>query len=67
MSFVDPIGDMITRIRNAQSAKQNWVDMPSSNSKKRICYILKEEHFIRDYALVEKKIVNTKQFFIRIF
>ena len=62
MTMSDPIADMFTRIRNAQSAKKNWVDMPSSNTKKRICYILKEEHFIRDYALVEKKIVNTNQF-----
>ena len=35
MTMSDPIADMFTRIRNAQSAKQNWVDMPSSNSKKR--------------------------------
>ena len=67
MTMSDPIADMFTRIRNAQSAKKNWVDMPSSNTKKRICYILKEEHFIRDYVLVEKKVVNTNQFFIRIF
>lgn len=67
MTMTDPIADMFTRIRNAQSAKKNWVDMPSSNTKKRICYILKEEHFIRDYVLVEKKVVNTNQFFLRIF
>ena len=35
-----------------------------SSIKKRICYILKEEHFIRDYALVKKQIVNTEQIFI---
>ena len=44
MSQTDPIADFITCIRNAQSARKPWVDIPSSNLKKRICYVLKEEH-----------------------
>ncbi len=52
MSMSDPIADLLTRIRNAQRADKPWVDMPASNLKKRICVILKEEHFIRDFILV---------------
>ncbi|MCH8023406.1 MAG: 30S ribosomal protein S8 [Candidatus Marinimicrobia bacterium] len=52
MSMSDPIADLLTRIRNAQRADKPWVDIPSSNLKKRICVILKEEHFIRDFILV---------------
>ncbi len=52
MSMSDPIADLLTRIRNAQRADKPWVDVPASNLKKRICVILKEEHFIRDFILV---------------
>lgn len=59
----DPIADLLTRIRNAQKAVKRWVDVPSSNLKKRICLILKEEHFIRDFILV----ADDKQGMLRIF
>ena len=59
----DPIADLLTRIRNAQKAGKRWVDVPSSNLKKRICLILKEEHFIRDFILV----ADDKQGMLRIF
>ena len=52
MSQTDPIADFITCIRNAQAVKKPWVDVPASNLKKRICYILKEEHFVRDLSLI---------------
>jgi small subunit ribosomal protein S8 len=42
MSMTDPIADYLTRIRNAQSAAKNWVDIPASNLKKRISFVLKE-------------------------
>ena len=45
MSQTDPIADFITCIRNAQAVKKPWVDIPASNLKKRICFVLKEEHF----------------------
>ncbi|MFB0516783.1 MAG: 30S ribosomal protein S8 [Candidatus Neomarinimicrobiota bacterium] len=63
MSMSDPIADLLTRIRNAQKAVKRWVDVPSSNLKKRICLILKEEHFIRDFILV----ADDKQGMLRIF
>ena len=49
----DPIADMLTRIRNAQMAGHAAVAMPSSNIKKEIARILKEEGFIENYEVVE--------------
>ena len=49
----DPIADMLTRIRNAMMAGHAAVAMPSSNIKKEIARILKEEGFIEDFAVVE--------------
>ncbi len=63
MSMSDSIADLLTRIRNAQRADKRWVDVPSSNLKKRICLILKQEHFIRDFMLV----TDNKQGILRIF
>ena len=63
MSMTDPIADFLTRIRNAQSAEKNWVDIPASNLKKRIAYVLKEEKFIRDIILIQ----DNKQDLLRIF
>ena len=53
MSMTDPIADLLTRIRNAQSAHKEWVDIPCSNLKKRIAFVLKEEKFIRDMLLIK--------------
>lgn len=50
--LTDPIADMLTRIRNANSNKNASVNMPSSTMKKQIAKILKEEGFISDYAVV---------------
>ena len=52
MSFVDPIGDMITRIRNAQMRASNKVIIPSSKFRKQILDILKQEGYISDYKLL---------------
>ena len=49
MSMTDPIADLLTRIRNGLSAKKRWVDIPSSNFKKRIIFVLKEENYIKDF------------------
>ena len=49
----DPIADMLTRIRNAQMAGHAAVAMPSSNIKKEIARILKEEGFIDNFEVVE--------------
>ena len=63
MSMSDPVADFLTRIRNAQMASKKWVDIPSSNLKIRISFVLKEEKFIRDYV----KIADNKQNLLRIY
>ena len=52
MSFVDPIGDMITRIRNAQLRTLNSVKIPSSKFRARILDVLKQEGYISNYKLL---------------
>lgn len=52
MSMSDPIADMLTRIRNANTAKHDTVNIPSSRMKLSIAEILKNEGYIRDYGLV---------------
>ncbi|HZK37829.1 MAG TPA: 30S ribosomal protein S8 [Clostridia bacterium] len=53
MTMTDPIADMLTRIRNANMAKHETVDIPASNSKKEIANILLEEGFIRGFNIIE--------------
>ena len=62
MQISDVIADMLTRIRNANSAKHESVDVPASNMKKAIADILKEEGYIAGYQIVE----DGKQGVIRI-
>ena len=52
MSFADPIGDMITRIRNAQLSLLNNVKIPSSKFRAKILDVLKQEGYISDYKLL---------------
>jgi small subunit ribosomal protein S8 len=52
MSVNDPIGDMITRIRNAQMRNKSKVSMPGSKQRERVLEVLKTEGFIRGYASV---------------
>jgi small subunit ribosomal protein S8 len=52
MSVNDPIGDMITRIRNAQMRNKSKVSMPGSKQRERVLEVLKAEGFIRGYASV---------------
>ena len=51
MSLSDPIGDMIARIKNAQSRNHKKVDLPSSNFKVKIAEILKNEGFVKDFKV----------------
>lgn len=51
MIMTDPIADMLTRIRNALQQKHETVSMPSSNEKKAIAKILKDEGYITDFAV----------------
>ena len=53
MQITDPVADMLTRIRNANSAKHETVDVPASNLKKAIAQILLEEGYIKSYELVD--------------
>ncbi len=53
MQVTDPIADMLTRIRNANSAKHATVDIPCSNMKKAIAQILLDEGYIKSFQIVE--------------
>ena len=53
MSMSDPIADMLTRIRNGQSAAKVEVTMPASNMKQSIAKVLKDEGYINDYSVSE--------------
>ena len=57
MTLTDPIGDMFSRIRNGQMRSLNSVNIPSSNFRKNILEILKNEGYIKDY-FIEKTINN---------
>ena len=55
MSMNDPIADMLTRIRNAQSAQKVTVSMPSSKLKVAIAEVLKDEGYIDDFSVVKSE------------
>ena len=65
MSMTDPIADFLTRIRNAYSTNKRWVDVPSSNTKKRIAYILKEEKYIKDFFFIKDDDFVTIRIFLK--
>ena len=65
MSMTDPVADMLTRIRNGMSVDKRFVDIPSSNLKKRIAFVLKQENYIEDFMFVENK--DNLKSLIRIF
>ena len=62
MQITDPIADLLTRIRNANSSRHETVDVPASNMKKAILQILADEGYIKDYQVIE----DNKQGVIRI-
>ena len=53
MQITDPVADMLTRIRNANNAKHETVDVPASNMKKSIAQILLDEGYIKAFQIVE--------------
>ena len=57
--MTDPIADMLTRIRNANTAKHDTVDVPASKIKTEIARILLDEGYIKAYELVEDGVVKT--------
>ena len=64
MSLTDPLGDMITRIRNAQMRLHSKLEMPASSFKGKILEVLKKEGFILNYSLNEEE--NKKKFLINL-
>ena len=65
MSMTDPIADFLTRIRNAIRTNKRWVDIPSSNMKKRIAYVLKEEKYIKDFFFIKNDEFVTIRIFLK--
>ncbi|MEI3246126.1 MAG: 30S ribosomal protein S8 [Lachnospiraceae bacterium] len=59
MTMSDPIADMLTRIRNANTAKHDTVDVPASKTKIAIANILVDEGYIEKYDLIEEGVVKT--------
>lgn len=62
MNMTDPIADMLTRIRNANAARHDYVNIPSSKMKVAIAEVLKAEGYIKDFELLD---VNTPKKMIR--
>ncbi|MGI6205149.1 MAG: 30S ribosomal protein S8 [Anaerovoracaceae bacterium] len=59
MTMTDPIADMLTRIRNANTAGHETVDIPASKMKTSIVKILKDEGYIKDYEIIDDNIQGT--------
>ena len=53
MQITDTIADLLTRIRNANSAKHDSVEVPASNMKKAICQILVDEGYVKNFTVTE--------------
>ena len=58
--LTDPVADMLTRIRNANKALHDRVEMPTSKLKEEIARILKEEGYVRDYHVDEDETSRTR-------
>ena len=65
MAMSDPIADMLTRIRNANSAKHTTVDVPSSNVKTAIAAILVKEGYLKGYEILEDGVKKTMRITIK--
>lgn len=63
MGMTDPIADMLTRIRNANMARLEKVDIPSSNLKLELARVLKEEGYIKNFKLLKDR----KQGIVRVY
>tara|TARA_S200000501_G_C20843158_1_gene752548 strand:+ start:1704 stop:2096 length:393 start_codon:yes stop_codon:yes gene_type:complete len=61
----DPISDMLTRIRNAMAVDKRFVDIPVSNMKKRIAFVLKQESYIEDFIFVKDGINSRIRIFLK--
>ncbi len=63
MGMTDPLADMLTRLRNANKAKHEKVDVPASNLKAHVARLLKEEGYIKNYKVIK----DNKQGILRIY
>ena len=63
MSVADPLSDMLTRVRNANSVKHSSVDIPASRVKREVARILKEQGYIKEYRSIE----DDKQGVVRVY
>ena len=64
MSNMDPVSDLLTRIRNAHLAKHDRVDVPTSKLKAEICRILMEEGFIRSFRVMDGQPAGSIRIFL---
>lgn len=65
--MTDPIADMLTRIRNASDAKHRRVDMPVSRLKTEIARILKDNHFVHDYKVLDDGRFGTLRLYLKYY
>lgn len=65
MTMSDPISDLLTRIRNAQLAKHDRLDMPASKLKLEVCRVLKQEGFIQEFRLIEAEPQSAIRVYLR--
>ena len=65
--MTDPIADMLTRLRNAAQAKAKRVDMPVSKLKTEIARLLKDNHFIHDYKVLDDGKHGVLRLYLRYF
>lgn len=65
MSMTDPVADMLTRIRNACSAGQRRVDMPASKLKHELARLLRDNHYIADYKVLDEGQAGTLRLYLK--
>jgi small subunit ribosomal protein S8 len=65
MGMTDPIADMLTRIRNANVANHEQVDIPASRSKEQIARVLKKEGFVRDFQVLNTGVQGVLRVFMK--
>ena len=65
MPTTDPIADMLTRIRNANSAVHDQVDIPASKLKEQIAKVLKREGFIKDFQVIQTGVQGVIRVFLK--
>lgn len=65
MAVTDPIADMLTRIRNANTAYQKQVDIPASKMKEQIAKVLKKEGFIKEYQVINTGVQGVIRVFMK--